>query len=467
MRRFKGIRFKIFLTVFLVYLFYIAPDYITATTNRYVILTKSIVEDGVFYVDKYYKVTRDLAPYKDHYYIGAAPGPSFMAVPIYMALRPLLQLIPQDIYQDLELNILNLFFGFFLSVLPGALTAVLLYGILEEFKLREKERILMVFASAFGTILFYYSTRFTSHAISAFMLLSAFYIIFKSKHTDAKIGAHLFFLAGICSGIAVLSEYNVFIGFIMIMLYAFLNFRKEKISQYLGLIIGAAIVAGLSMYYHYKCFDNFFASATTYSRLIGPVPFSLPRLTIMYELTFGTYRGLFIYMPIFLISIYGIFVFFTQPEKRFLPEMTFTLLYSLLMFLALSIFCNKAWPLGGDFGPRYFISFMPFLIIPIAFAFKKIKYNVMLWIAVLSIFINWCGVQYGDADNAFTDVGLFLLQGLNSNLCQWLYKSVSTHIRPFGVVTHFSPFVPFLILLAVIYLIWKDELWTVKRVKLS
>lgn len=446
---------KIFLTVFLVYLFYIAPGYLTAGTNRYIILAKSIVDDQTFTVDKYYKMTRDYAPHKGHYYVGAAPGLSLMATPIYAALKPLFALMPEAVYKDLELNLLNLFFAFFLSVLPGALIAVLLYDLLGEFNLKEKERILIILASSFGTILFFYSTKFLAHVMATFLLFNAFYMFFRFKNGCER--KYPFFLSGACLGLAVLTDYMLMTGSILLLIYALLSFKKDKFLNYAFLILGLFLTALIYMYYHYRCFGNPFTPATSYSQMIGSVPLSLPRPKFMYELSFGAYRGLFMYMPIMLISVFGIFAFFQKPEKKYLPEMIFISLFSLLTFLTISVFCNWAWPWGGDFGPRYFICLAPFLMLPIAFVYKKIKYRIVLWAAALSIFINWCGVQYGDADNVFTNVGLFIARGLNSDLAEWAYKLTVTYIRKLNVITHFSPLIGVVALLGIIYLIWKGE----------
>lgn len=173
------------------------------------------------------------------------------------------------------------------------------------------------------------------------------------------------------------------------------------------------------------------------------------------------------YMPILLISVYGIYAFFRRPEKKFLTEMIFITLYCLLIFLAVSVFCNKVWPWGGDFGPRYFIGFIPFLMLPVAFAYKRIKYRIIFWVTAVSILINWCGVQYRDADSAFINIGLFIFRGLNSDLAQWTYELTNTYIRKLNVITHFSPVIPLLLLVGFIYLVWKEEiLWSIMAKKL-
>ena len=449
-------KFRIFLTVFLVYLFYLAPDYITANTNRFVDLTKSIVDDRTFDIDKYHENTIDRSFYKGHYYIGAAPGLSFMAIPIYMALKPALRALPEAARGDLESSILNLFFALFLVVVPGALVAVLLYEFLRKLGIAEKERILTVMAASFGTILFFYSTRFMAHTMGALMLFGAFYILFSVRKNSGP--GYLYFLAGLCMGMAPLLEYPNILGAAAVAVYAMYGFRKTKIKRYLFLILGASFGVALFMYYHYRCFESPFTTAAAYSQMIGTVPIGLPRPDILYGLTFGRTRGLFTFMPILLVSLYGIFVFFRKPDKKYLAEMVLVTAYSLISFLAFAVFCNKFWPtIGEAFGPRHLIAPIPFLMIPLAFAYKKIKYKAVLWITALSFFINWCGVQYGDADSFYIDAGLFALRGLNSNLAEWGYRIAFTYIRQFKVVTHFSPLLGLAALLFAIYLIWRNK----------
>lgn len=445
-------RKKVFFTVFLVYLFYIAPDYLTANSNRYIDLTKAIVDDRTFVIDKYYQNTRDWGVYDGHRYMGAAPGLGFMAVPIYVALKPLLGIIASGAYSALEFNILKLFFSFFLSLLPGAAITALLYNILKKFDLKEKERLLITFGTAFGTLLFYYSTRFMAHSMGTFLLFAPFCMFFNKRH-GVEFKHYHFFLAGLSLGLAVLTDYILAAGAALIILYGFFNFRRRDIAGFILLLTGVFLTAIVYMYYHYKCFDNPFATAARYSQMIGPNAFSWPKPKIMLELSFGAYRGLFIYMPVTLLGLYGIFGFFRHPEKKYIPDMILITLFSVFIFLLISGFV--AWDGGGDFGPRYFISFIPFLMTGAAFVFRRLSYKIALWIASLSIFINWCGVQYGDADNAFTDVGLFLFMGLKSNMADWAFKITNAYIRKMNVVTHFSPIVPFALLVFVLYLIWR------------
>lgn len=453
----RGTSGKIFLTVFLVYLFYIAPGFINAGTNRFIALTKTMVDDKTFVIDKYHDISVDVAVYKDHHYIGAVPGLAFMAAPVYVCLKPLVRFIPEKIYKNIEYSVLILFFAFFLSVMPGALIAVLLYDLLKYFGLEKKERILAVFASSFGTLLFFYSTKFMAHVMGAFLGFGAFYILFKLKNKILE-NKYWYFLAGLLLGLATLVEYTHAIGAALLTFYALAGFKKEKIKHYILFILGATLMALVFFSYHYKCFGSPFTLATTYSAKCGPIPFSWPRLKFIFEFTLGPYRGMFLYMPILLISFYGIFTFFKRPDKRYLQEMILICVFFISVLFMLCIMANWHWPWGGSFGPRHFVSCIPFLMIPIAFAYRKLKCKVILWFAAVSIFVNWCGVQYGDSDNVVTNMGLFIFKGLNSNLAEWGHYLTNTYVRKLNVITHLSPLLGVIALLACIYLIWKTEI---------
>jgi len=75
-------KIKIFFTVLVVYLFYLAPGYLSSNVTRNIDLAKAMVDDRTFAIDKYVGNTRDWARYEDHYYAGGAPGLGIMAAPL-------------------------------------------------------------------------------------------------------------------------------------------------------------------------------------------------------------------------------------------------------------------------------------------------------------------------------------------------------------------------------------------------
>lgn len=431
----KTTKSKLFLTLFLVYLFYLSPNYRSAHTERYIALTKAIVDNHTFLTGP---ATPDYAIYKGRYYIGAAPALAFLSVPIYIALRPVKSL---PFYPNFEGEILRFFFILFLPFACGIAIALLLYDILGGFDVEEKGKILITLASSFGTILFIYSTRYATHTISAFALFSAFYILFRDKR-------RLYLLGGLCAGIAVLSEYTLIIPVFLIIIYGFWKRRKM-----LSFLTGLFLMSLLYMYYHYACFENPFMPATTYNWMIGPHSWSLPRIDVLFDFTFGTYRGLFSYMPVTLLSVYGLCRFFIRQDRRFVKEMALILTLSLTILICavsyVSFAKNKGDAQGADFGPRYLIASIPFLMIPLAF----VSYKAIFWVALASVFINWCGVQYGDVSHVHSHITTFLARGLNSSWCEFIYRIA----HPDGPYSSYSPFMPFIILLGIVYMIWRPN----------
>ena len=86
---------KILLFVILLFSFvYFLPRWADWGTNSRLNLTLAIVEQGTLSIDDYYQNTGDYAHFEGHYYLDKAPGPSFLAVPVYALTRPILNLKP-------------------------------------------------------------------------------------------------------------------------------------------------------------------------------------------------------------------------------------------------------------------------------------------------------------------------------------------------------------------------------------
>ena len=220
---FKTREFKLFLTVWIVYIFYLQMFGHSCMANSQSALTAAIVNEGRFKIDTYYKTSCDIAFYDGHYYSGMAPGISFISAPIYAVSKPLFYLLPQElidfVYEKIEdygaalpvdfegrkktpsnyLPDLNkrqileyiIISGFILPVfttsLFSALSALLLYIILKNFTRNEKLRIIITLAYAFGTLMFLLSTEFFQRPIAIALMFAAFTILFKIKHKEIKL----------------------------------------------------------------------------------------------------------------------------------------------------------------------------------------------------------------------------------------------------------------------------------------
>lgn len=90
-------RFRIEILLFLILLAcyaYFPPRWADWNQNSRLNLTLAIVDDGSFQIDRFVANTGDYAKYNGHYYSDKAPGTSFLAVPMYAAVRPALQTAP-------------------------------------------------------------------------------------------------------------------------------------------------------------------------------------------------------------------------------------------------------------------------------------------------------------------------------------------------------------------------------------
>ena len=96
-----AIEWRLFLTVWVVYLFHLAP--ITgANENRYLDLVRSIVDEGRFEIDTYHYNTIDKSYRNDHYYAGASPGPAFLGIPAYLLFKAITPFLPSSLFSQYD-----------------------------------------------------------------------------------------------------------------------------------------------------------------------------------------------------------------------------------------------------------------------------------------------------------------------------------------------------------------------------
>ncbi len=407
---FKKKEFKIFLTVLLVYAFFISDYGGNWMADSMLSGTLALVNNHTFVADSYIKqgceiIGCDYAFYEGHFYSGFAPGMSLIAVPVIFLFKPLFMLLPDSFagYTSnyLSLVLANILATVFISSVFGALLVVLLYRFSWYFTKNSKIRLLTAFSFAFGTLFFVYSTEYASRVIATFFSFYAFYLLFKNKHLGIK-NSSLFF-SGLFCGLAVFIEYTqaIVVFFLGVYLLAFL--RNKKILYFFG---GMIIFLGLLASYHYLIFGTPFT--TSYYHLIQEdnikyfgsgleytifSTFHGPKLESLWGLSFSLEKGAFIYMPILLLSIFGISLVLKNQKHKYYIE---TLL-SLFIFLAFLLYNSSLyfWTANCGFGPRLMMASFPFLMLPLIFAYEKVKFKIATIFAGLSIFINFLPNLYG------------------------------------------------------------------------
>jgi len=177
-------------------------------------------------------------------------------------------------------------------------------------------------------------------------------------------------------------------------------------------------------------FPSFFSSLSPsfkwvfeHFHLIPPNPYILVRLL------FYPYRGLLFYSPILLFSFIGLY-WMSKKHKLEAAIVVLTLVSFLLI-----VSMRSHWWGGYCFGNRYLTPVVPFLIVPMLYAFNKVKSKaylaVVLSLILISIFINFLGLQ--PAENRAYDWGMMMMNQ------QWFEKQNSFEIFYNPLTEHYWP----------------------------
>src|SRR3989338_809626 len=126
--------FLTFLTIYAIFTQFIGPN-----ESSHLDLTRAIIDEHRFEIDSYHNNTIDKRFYNGHFYSDKAPGLSFLAVPIYIVTRPIIELIPKNLVKEYPYHekytitpydiYVAVFPNIFISGLLSALTVVLVYRI--------------------------------------------------------------------------------------------------------------------------------------------------------------------------------------------------------------------------------------------------------------------------------------------------------------------------------------------------
>lgn len=352
--------FKLFLTVWLVYSFYLQMFGSSSMANTQSALTAAIVNEGRFEIDKYHKAGGNgNAYYNGHYYSGQAPGISFISIPIYFIGKQFFTIIPksavdflferlekygQGLPADWEGNkkVLSSYFsdlskrqimeyvlisGFILPIfttsLIVSLSVVLLYSMLKEFTTDKRLQLSIALLYAFGTLLFPLSTEYFERPIALSIMFFAFAILFRIKHKKISAAKSALFAAGILAGFAAWFDYfhAALIGILFIYLTPFFNLRKNKggrLRVYSGLglkenwsrknmvsmasfALGALIPLILLGLYQYAAFGNPFTTSYTYR--------FIPETSETYSLTVSGLQNIALPTPEVLFHMASFFLY--------------------------------------------------------------------------------------------------------------------------------------------------------------
>ena len=355
----KKIELVIFL-ITLIYAGYFLGPQLANQNSRYNAIY-SVVEDGLnvplfsinkFILDPHQGInTVDWSLYNGNFYSNKAPGTILLGVPVYFVIANIQSFLGLDLNFP-PVAYLNVYLiNFFISVLPLAIASVCFCRLSSLYSKKNLELTLILI---FCTPLLPYSTSLWGHSTAcSFLIIGAYYLIKAQCKKD-------YFLAGLFLATTCSVDYFAILAVITIILYGLI--KKPKCL--FGLIMGGCLPILLTLWYHYICFGNIFATSTTYTNikfldenlLLGM--FGTPKIEIFKTLLLHPTTGILFMMPIFLLSIFGIVPYKNKSNY---------LLYVICLTLSVTYcFWNSSfngWHGGNPIFYRYLIIISPFLVI--------------------------------------------------------------------------------------------------------
>lgn len=401
--------------------------------NSRLALTRALVERGQVTIDEWHATTGDKSFRDGHFYSDKAPGVSLLSlVPygLFVAQRrmsggelPDVRVVPLDpaiaaanqapAPEDREPGDVLVYnpahrfalwwCRFVVISLPSVLAGLLGYLLcFEQLRVRVPEPLARVQASTIAALWLLatpalgYACGLYGHQIVAALLFSSFALVVLQPSTR-KPGLPL--AIGTMLGWAVLCEYTAAVPVVMIV--AWIAWRRGvRFATWtaIGGLPWALVLAG----YHQWAFGSplktgydfvyleEFAEGMAVNYGIGP-----PRLDVLGQLLFGSYRGLFYLAPVLLLAAWGLPLAWLEasrgrpseaPDEHRsstpLRRMDLLLAAAMVVFYLLLNSGYYMWDGGAALGPRHAVPMLPFLCLGFMPALARVPWATLVLGAV-------------------------------------------------------------------------------------
>lgn len=319
-------------------------------------------------IDAYQENTGDKAFYKGHWYSARAPGLALFALPAYDTIKAFggeswTRESQAQRNDDEMIYLVNLWAG----VLPG-LALVALVGYLAG-RFEPGYGPASAVTLGLGTIALPLSTLLFSHVFTAFLGLGAFALMMRERAGPPNpwplAGA------GALIGYAGASEYPMF--FLAVILGLYLLSRRDALTPS-GVLtrVGAYVLGGLAgivpllLYNHYAFHSwTHLAYSNIPRQKQGFFGIDAPSLKVLATLLLDS-RGLFTLSPALLMGAVGTVLLYRRGKRA----EALTIAGASLLYLGYN--SGYYLPFGGGFmGPRFLMTVVPFLALPIGVSLKR------------------------------------------------------------------------------------------------
>ncbi len=421
----RSLQWKIFFACWLVYLVHFSPF-----VTREIYLTMAIAERGTFQVPEYMGLHSDLFAFPGRGdFVGTNPGMSFLAVPVYWAALPVVNVVapvrPRPAepkseiqYKDQRRN--NWLFyqrarargievrlgvaalltsGFFMAPLT-ALGAVLMFRLFRRIALSESSAVCMTMVFALGTPIFLRAGTLSLNLTVALLSFLAFALIGWSSEAKPDNERWRYFSAGALGGYAVATDFTGVVALFAIGFFALIQQLRNKsfgaaVQGTLWTVAGSIGPGLFLLWYQWHCYGNallpvqFHMPKTVFAGYPSEHGFGWPLPAALWGLLFDPQYGLLVFSPLFALALYHPVLLWKKQGRvpaRFAVA-------AWVHFAALWVFCSCVhYTIRHQWqdGVRYMVPALPPLFLLVGDVLARLPRWVTFPLLGFSFFSSWC-----------------------------------------------------------------------------
>lgn len=315
----------------------------------------------------------DWAKYKGRAYTDKAPGSSLIAAIPYAIVRAFSQ--PEDWPIERLINLARTWLMLPLGLVGFFVMRRTVYAL----GLDDEIGLITAFGWLLGTTAFHYSTALYGHQIVGVALLAALCLVLRAEALSAEAAttralALRLFGAGLCAGIAGLTEYQAGVPCVLLTLYVLAGPLRKRPLLVVAFGLGALPCVLALMAYNNAAFGSPFDLsyhhlvnrdlATLHREGVGGV--TLPNTRLLIPVTFSLHRGLFTTSPALLLAIPGAAWLWRSGHRRLGALVATTLLFNIAFVAG-----TRAWFGGWSFGARLMVPGMSWMMLGVAWALHR------------------------------------------------------------------------------------------------
>jgi hypothetical protein len=421
----RGIAVRLFLTCWLVYLLHSSPF-----VARELYLTISLAEKHSVRVDEYVDLHSDLffIPGRGGF-MGGNPGVSILsAIPYWLSLPIANRVAPvrpppagekisavydeqranrRAFYQKVRERGLDKHLGFAAMVTSvlfmaplAAVSAVLMFWLLERFGFSPKLSLWLTLLYAFGTPIFFRATPLSPNlAVTVFGLFS-FAVLCSSWERRADRPALRLFTAGLLAGWTIVVDYSGVVAVGVLGLFALTDLMKQgsfwtALRKSVWFLAGAAGPVAFLFYYQWYCYGNpwlpvqYHQPAAKYIGYLTERGVGWPMPAALWGLLFDPLYGLLVFAPIFGLALYHPVLIWRRKNR--VPARVAWFCWILFLFLWVFFSCIQ-YTLRHQWqdGVRYLVPAVPLLFLLVADVVAQMPRALAYLVAFAAVFEIWC-----------------------------------------------------------------------------